>query len=180
MADTSYFFTNFSNDVFDRDLWKFFQRWGRVLDVFISRKLNKRNLRFGFVRFQGVVDEVDMERKLDSIWIGMWKLQANLIRFCNGEVSKNERFSKKGPVKTQNAWRPKANHRSFAQVVTGEISGNPHLDSDVVQLDVNVESTSRLENCFVGRLLEFFDLQSVQKSFILGGFSVVRLRYMGE
>jgi len=51
------------------------------LDIFISRKFNKRNHRFGFVRFKGVVDEVALERKLDSICIDKWKLQMNFQGF---------------------------------------------------------------------------------------------------
>lgn len=77
MADLSYFFTNLPDHFFERDLWKVFQTWGRVLDVFISRKLNARNQRFGFVRFHGVIhaSSSSLERKLDAIWIGTWKLQ---------------------------------------------------------------------------------------------------------
>jgi len=70
MVDTSFFFTNFPPDYFEKDLWKIFQRWGRVLDVFISRKLNARNQRFGFVKFQSIRDVDVLERQLDSIWIG--------------------------------------------------------------------------------------------------------------
>jgi len=51
MADTSFFFANFPDHFFAKDLWKVHQRWGRVMDVFISNKLNYRKRRFGFVRF---------------------------------------------------------------------------------------------------------------------------------
>jgi len=81
MADTSFFFTNFPEHFMERDLWKVFQRWGRVLDVFVSRKLNARKQKFGFVRFQGVNDVYSLERKLDAIWIGTWKLQVNLPKY---------------------------------------------------------------------------------------------------
>ena len=35
--------------------------------MFNSRRLNNKNQRFGFVKFQ---DVVELERKLDSVWIG--------------------------------------------------------------------------------------------------------------
>ena len=143
MADTTYFFTNFPNDFLESELWKVFQMWGRVLDIFISRKLNKRNHRFGFVRFKGVVDEVALEKKLDSIWIDTLKLQVNLSRFRRSEVFKKEWLSKKGPVQPRNTWRPKVNHQPHAHLVTGEKSSNSHLDSDVVQLSVKVERISK-------------------------------------
>jgi len=71
-------------------MWKVFRRWGRVLDVFISRKLNSRNRKFGLVRFQGVEDMYALEKKLDVIWIGTWKLRANLPKY-----SRFKRVSKK-------------------------------------------------------------------------------------
>ena len=52
-----------------------------MVDVFISRRMNNKNQRFGFVKFQGVVDVVDLERRLDSVWIGYWKVRANRPKF---------------------------------------------------------------------------------------------------
>jgi len=69
MVDISFFFINFPDHFFKREMWKVFLRWGRVLDVFISRKLNSRNQMFGFVRFQDVADASALKRKLDAIWI---------------------------------------------------------------------------------------------------------------
>jgi len=45
-AEATFFFTNFPNEFQEKDLWRVFKRWGRVIDVFISRKLGKK--RFGF------------------------------------------------------------------------------------------------------------------------------------
>ncbi|ESW06482.1 hypothetical protein PHAVU_010G051400, partial [Phaseolus vulgaris] len=124
-----------------RGLWKVFQRWGRILDVFISRKLNARNRRFGFVRFHGVSDAHSLERKLDAIWIGTWKLQSGIRR---GNKSNNYPFLK--------SWR----------------------------FPVDMESSSWLKGCFIGHLRESAKLQSIKESFILGGFSLVRVRLLGE
>ena len=79
------FFTIFPNEYNEEALWKLFQRWGRVLDIFISKKLNTRKQRFGFVRFQGVRDTHVLERKLDSIWIGTWKMRVNIPKYCKNE-----------------------------------------------------------------------------------------------
>jgi len=59
--------------------------------VFISSKLNSRNRRFGFVRFQGVEDAYELEKKLDAIWIGTWKLQANLPNYSRFERAVKKR-----------------------------------------------------------------------------------------
>jgi len=77
MMDSSFFFTNFPPEYAEKNLRKVFQRWGRVLDVFIPRRLDVRIKRFGFVRIHGVRDVEVLERKLGSVWIGYWKLQVN-------------------------------------------------------------------------------------------------------
>jgi len=43
---------------------------GRIKDIFISRRLNIKRQRFGFVRFQEVVEVDELERRLNAIWIG--------------------------------------------------------------------------------------------------------------
>jgi len=91
MADTSFFFTNISPGHEEKELWNIFQRWGRVLDVFIPKKLNSRKQRFGFVRFHGVRDVCELERRLDAIWIGLWKLCVNIARYRKKEQPKEVR-----------------------------------------------------------------------------------------
>jgi len=38
-----FFFTNFPMEYEEKDMWKVFQRWVRVVDMFISIKLNNKN-----------------------------------------------------------------------------------------------------------------------------------------
>jgi len=45
-------------------MWKISQRRGRVKSVFISRRLNVKRKRFGFVTFQEVVETNELERRL--------------------------------------------------------------------------------------------------------------------
>lgn len=49
---------NFPLTFQEKDLWKVFQRYGSIVDVLISRRLNNNKQRFGFVKFQGVLDVV--------------------------------------------------------------------------------------------------------------------------
>ncbi|GKV46742.1 hypothetical protein SLEP1_g53717 [Rubroshorea leprosula] len=44
--------------------------YGRVVDVYLPSKRDKRGKRYGFVRLIGVKDEIQMERRLNEIWIG--------------------------------------------------------------------------------------------------------------
>ena len=183
MADISFFFTNFSEHFFERDMWKVFQRWGRVLDVFISRKLNARNRRFGFVRFQGVINAASLERKLDAIWIGTWKLQVNLPKYRRKEVPRRDWNDNQRQERSRNIWQPKVQQKqvlSFAQVVSGEYARRSQESESVSIINVEMESPSWLEGCFVGSIKEVSCLQSIKESFVMGGFSLIRLRYLGE
>src|ERR1044072_1079560 len=47
----SFYFSGVPESHADRDMWKIFQRWGRVWDVYTPRRLNRQGERFGFVRF---------------------------------------------------------------------------------------------------------------------------------
>jgi len=173
MDDVSFFFTNFPDHFFERDLWKVFQRWGRVLDVFISRKLNARKQRFSFVRFQGVNDAFSLERELDAIWIGTWKLQVNIPRYRRNELARNVWHDNQRPERPRNVWKPKVQQKqeaSYAQVVSGvSVSGLKEEDS-----------SSWLEGSFVGCIRDHSCIQTIKESFVLGGFSVVKLRFLGE
>ena len=48
---TTFSFSHFPFSYGEYDMWKVFQRWGKVFEVFISRRLNKRGPMYGFVRF---------------------------------------------------------------------------------------------------------------------------------
>jgi len=51
---TTYLFLHVLDNYGEFDMWKIFQRWGKVKEVFIVRKLNRWGNRFGFVRFLDV------------------------------------------------------------------------------------------------------------------------------
>lgn len=53
---TSFFFTEFPDHYGAKDMWSVFQIFGRVFEVFIPNKRDKRGKRFGFVIFFEVSD----------------------------------------------------------------------------------------------------------------------------
>jgi len=69
---------------------KLFQRWARVKEVFISRRMIWWGRRFGFIRFFYVENVVRLERDLDSLYIGNKKLYVNLPRY------QRDRYGRKG------------------------------------------------------------------------------------
>jgi len=78
---TTFFFSNFPNGFGELDMFKIIQKWARVKEVFIARKLNKRGRRFGFVRFFEVGNAARLEKELDQIYIGNVKLFVNIPRY---------------------------------------------------------------------------------------------------
>jgi len=63
---TTFFFSHFPNSYGEREMWGIFQRWGRLAEVFISKKLNRRGNRFGFVRFYDVKNAGKLEKELEE------------------------------------------------------------------------------------------------------------------
>lgn len=84
----SYYFTNFQPNLDREALWRLFTKWGKVADLFIPKKRNKEGKAFGFIRYQGVQYPQELERRLDQIWIGTFKLRANYIRYRRHETRK--------------------------------------------------------------------------------------------
>lgn len=87
---TTFYFSHFPNAFGKKDLWKVFNRWGHVNEVFIIPKRSKKGWRYGFVRFWGVNDIVRLERHLHCILIGNMKMQVNAPKF-------NRRTEEQGP-----------------------------------------------------------------------------------
>jgi len=123
---------------------KVFQKWTRVKDVFISRRLNKWGRRFSFVSFFGVKDEGRLERELDLIYIGSRKLHENIPKYRRhqyGRSKEERRVSRELPRESQKSegkrylkeaetfwkhgdkgiWREKNRNRSYVDVVTGDL-----------------------------------------------------------
>ncbi|GKV50624.1 hypothetical protein SLEP1_g57324 [Rubroshorea leprosula] len=119
---TTFFFYNFPEELEAKFLWNCFQMYGKVVDVYLPRKRDKRGKRFGFVRLTGVNNEMQMERKLNGIWIGLYKIR---VKIANDRQRKSSMSKKlQGEVKdrgsTNNMDRLIQPGRSYAQVVKGQ------------------------------------------------------------
>ncbi|PNX76542.1 hypothetical protein L195_g032495, partial [Trifolium pratense] len=97
---TSYFFTDFPNSFGAKAMFNAFQYYGDIKEVVIPTKRDKGRRRFGFDRFNRVVDT-----ELDNIIIGRGKISVNLSRFqrhedsrkkdCRSDVRRDTRDSQK-------------------------------------------------------------------------------------
>lgn len=77
----SFFFTNFPDRYRACDMYDIFSTHGKVVEVFIPAMKDGRRKRFGFVRFQDVLEPERMVIKLDNIFVEGLKIHVNLPRF---------------------------------------------------------------------------------------------------
>ncbi|GAU46193.1 hypothetical protein TSUD_93800 [Trifolium subterraneum] len=78
---TSFFVTNFPDDVTTADLWSRFARFARVGEVYIPNNLDKQGRRFGFLKFRVVINATELQRRISNIWVRSLKLRINLSKF---------------------------------------------------------------------------------------------------
>ncbi|GKV50143.1 hypothetical protein SLEP1_g56855 [Rubroshorea leprosula] len=81
---TSYLFSNFPEDWSPKRLWFLFATYGaglgRIVDVFIPRKKDRKGNKFGFVRFSEVRDKARLEKMLKMICFGTEQLRISLAK----------------------------------------------------------------------------------------------------
>ncbi|MCH83913.1 RNA recognition motif, partial [Trifolium medium] len=189
---TSFFFSNIPDDVKAVDLWPHFARFGRVGEIFIPDKLDKRGGRFGFVKFRDVRDATELLRRLSNIWIGTFKLRINLSKF-------ERRAAKVQTVEGQNegdGGKRVQGGRSFKEALAvGEVvgacvgegtsaqGGQPMTVAakEVVwEVEVEEERMAGLKGAYVGYLVEEKDVQSIQNNLRMSGFHSLRVTAMGH
>lgn len=75
------FFSEFPENFGAKEMFRAFEKYGKVVDVVIPAKRDKLGRRFGFARFVGVSDVKLFGIKLDNIIIGATKIFVNTPRF---------------------------------------------------------------------------------------------------
>ncbi|GLU21005.1 hypothetical protein SLE2022_371720 [Rubroshorea leprosula] len=78
----SYHFINFLDEWGAKELFFFMRKTmkaGRLWDIFIPSKRDRRGNRYGFARFLDVRDGQEIKKQLESIWIGNKRVIFNLV-----------------------------------------------------------------------------------------------------
>ncbi|GKA07852.1 nucleotide-binding alpha-beta plait domain-containing protein [Tanacetum coccineum] len=78
---TFVFVTNFPEQFKAKDLWNTCKQYGYVVDAFIPNRRAKDGKRFGFVRFIKVLDVDSLVSNLCTVWVGLYKIHANVARY---------------------------------------------------------------------------------------------------
>ncbi|GJW79513.1 RNA-directed DNA polymerase, eukaryota [Tanacetum coccineum] len=108
----SVFITNFPDHCTARDLWNVCTTYGKVVDVYIPLKKSKAGKKFAFVRFLNVDNLERLIENICTIWMGRFRLHANLVRFQREFRAPNSQPNKGnlGAIKNSFAFVLKSNN----------------------------------------------------------------------
>lgn len=176
----SFFFTRFPVGTQTTELWKVFESFGHVGEVVVPQKVDRWGRNFGFVRFIGVVDVVEMERKLEEVWMGDCRLKVNLARF--GKESQQQQQVR---LRSQDGVYGGAAvelGKSFKQVLTKEAAPvvRTVVKSQMLVMHTSEDRMAELETCYVGVLTFFREAILVQNSMEMEGLQQIKVTSKGD
>nr|GEU96334.1 RNA-directed DNA polymerase, eukaryota, reverse transcriptase zinc-binding domain protein [Tanacetum cinerariifolium] len=158
-----------------------------VIDAFIPDRRSKIGKRFGFIRFIKVANVDRLINNLCTIWIGKFKLHANVARFNRLPLNKGsqhaaltakvripsvETFNRGGAHETSNSYIQASKTGSSSMAIVEELKPSMVLDHSCYN---NFDSSLSL----VGKLKEFGSLPNIKKILEEEGFVDITIRYMG-
>jgi hypothetical protein len=172
---TPFFITNFPDDVTTGDLWDLYRKYGRVGEVYLPKKLDKRGRWFGFVKFKEVEDVNALCESLKNVWLGSFKLWVNRSRFgrsdnadANTSQAQSQRFDPNLGVTTPG--------RSFRSALAG---GVPPPAVPILKVPVNEDLCRELRGSVVGTLARENDVRRIQIVLFMEGYSSIVVSHMG-
>ncbi|PWA73503.1 hypothetical protein CTI12_AA258840 [Artemisia annua] len=158
----------------------------------MARKRLRNGQKFGFVRFKGVKNVEQMEQRLNTIWIGSFKLRV----FYEG--NKRSEGSRKGPViakaseatKRSSTQEGMTKHSSYAYAVKNNVEGDcgarrsNKQDFDFCQKNFiewvpSKKITSFLDNCLIGKVAKLTHLESISNLCSAEGLGECHIKHLG-
>ncbi|GJY13616.1 retrovirus-related pol polyprotein from transposon TNT 1-94 [Tanacetum coccineum] len=88
--------TNFPPEWNKASLHELFVEVGEISDVYVARKMSKAGKRFGFARFLKIGNIQALEKRLNRIQIGNFKLEANIAKYERPFFKSKQGFGKEG------------------------------------------------------------------------------------
>ena len=196
---TTFFFSNFPDDYGEMDMFKVFQKWARVKEVFISRRPNKWGRRFGFVRFFQIRNEGRLEKDLDQMYIGNRKLYVNTPKYRRQQfedlrgVRRNPRAmgvenlkdngkrhmevsGHKGKQTRTEMWVESKGNLSYLDVARGDQKQQRMSPGFTTQQ----KTPPWLCKSVVGKLSDGFDEEYLGDELVKGGLNMIRVRKLGD
>jgi len=193
---TTFFFSIFPNEYTESDMFKVFQRWARVKEVFVSRRLNKWGRRFGFVRFFYVRNVRWLEGELDQLIVGNRKLYVNIPRYRrsqeeydrygrrelrNTEVGRHRGEGKEQQQETREkngkkVWVEKQGSKSFVEAITGASQATWKEPT----VKIPQQSMPWMKRSGIGHFKDDLTFDQVEEELLKGGLNMMQVRFLGD
>ncbi|XP_071740115.1 uncharacterized protein [Rutidosis leptorrhynchoides] len=190
----SFFVTNFPEHADVPALWKVFDGYGYLIDVYIAKKRAKSGKRFGFIRFMGVKHVLDMENRLADVWMGSFHFYVEASKFDSTKTTKSltervthvvdvdedkvPKASNVAPKIIKNPEKTKvdlADENSYASRVS--VKKQPVLQTTIE--DSDLISISNKDYVVMAKVKDVGALYSVYKVCLAEGFSNFDIQYVG-
>ncbi|GJU26768.1 RNA-directed DNA polymerase, eukaryota [Tanacetum coccineum] len=132
----SVFINNIPDSCSAKELFNACKQYGHVVDSFIPNKRSKAGKRFGFVKFINVFNEERLVDNLGTVWIGRYRLHANLAKFRRPSVGEAKKVgyetvgskSNRGQVKVDKGTNvPISSVKSLVGSFVNVVKGNPPM-----------------------------------------------------
>ncbi|GKB36620.1 nucleotide-binding alpha-beta plait domain-containing protein [Tanacetum coccineum] len=181
---TSVFVTNFPEKYGAKDLWNTCKIYRQVVDAYIPNRRSKAGKRFGFVRFIKVFDVERLVNNLCTLWVGRYKLHANVAKFQRDPVNNHSTPHNDTGMKRDNArgnvGGVKGAANSYAHVVKGNYYPKEVIDSSPsLVLDDSCLNQKEYSLCLLGKVKDFASLSNLKVVLDNEGFMNIELKYMG-
>nr|GEW50832.1 nucleotide-binding alpha-beta plait domain-containing protein [Tanacetum cinerariifolium] len=169
-----------------KDLWNTCKQYGHVVDPYTPNRRSKAGKRFGFVRFIRVFDATRLVNNLFTVWVGHYKIHANIPRFHREPLNKHSNIHDDNGIKrgnlgvVHNDKGVKDASNSYAYVVKG--SQNLKVNTDLnpaLVMDDSCLNQKDYSLCLMGKVKDFASLSKLKVVLVNEGFSVIKLRYIG-
>ncbi|GJR95801.1 cysteine-rich receptor-like protein kinase [Tanacetum coccineum] len=159
------------------------RRYGKVDDVFIARKRNVEGKRFGFARFNGVVNPTAFEKELNTICIGTQLVRCNIAKYQRKAI--NNFHNKPLPPSHNNraSYNRKVFGSSYANILTGtknrvKSTTNKQLPTNF-NLTIPKSSKQQYNTSIIGELKSFLGAKNTHNIILDEGFTDFSMKYLG-
>nr|GEU56944.1 RNA-directed DNA polymerase, eukaryota, reverse transcriptase zinc-binding domain protein [Tanacetum cinerariifolium] len=165
----SVFVINFPDLYGAKDLWNTCKTYGHVVDAYIHNKRSKVGKRFGFMWFIKVFDVEHLVNNLCTMWVGRYKLHANVARFQRESLNKhsnqfNDNGTKRDNVRGRmNGDEAQGTANSYAHAVKGT-QGQKEVIDDIpsLVLDDSCLNQKVYSLCLLRKVKEFASLTNLK------------------
>ena len=196
----SFYFTRFPDEANMEELWRYFKQFGAVREIFISARRNKLGKKYGFVRFSGVEDKHELERKLDNSLFGRLKMHVNIPKFARVQAGKTRSAAQqRQPAEFIGKESTHGRHPgtylkrgSYAQAVTRNIpraqmqrttnrnDQNSYRSCSSVQLELSPTAQNWLREAWVGRLRNLASFDRIEDDLPWDIGANISPKYIGD